>query len=65
MYGLLASNVSHSMTSLQLFKYYHRKEPKMKYRNICTVLNQHHGVSISERRLNTSVKSKDFLVRKI
>ena len=57
--GLLASNASHSMTLLQLVEYYHRKKTKMKYRNICTVLNQLHGASISERvGLNTSVKIK-------
>ena len=49
--GLLASNASYSMNLLHLVEYYHRKKPKMKYRRICTVLNQYHGVSISERRL--------------
>ena len=45
--GLLASNASHSMTLLQLVEYYHRKKPKMKYRRICIVLNQYHGVITS------------------
>ena len=61
--GLLASNASHSMNLLQLVEYYHRKKPKMKYRRICTVLNQHHGVSISERRLKYICK-KQGLSRK-
>ena len=45
---LLASNASHSMNLLHLFEYCHRNKPKMKYKSICTVLNQHHGVSVSE-----------------
>ena len=61
--GLLASNASHSMTLLQLVDYYHRKKTKMKYRSICTVLNQHHAVSISERRLKYICK-KQGLPRK-
>ena len=61
--GLLASNASHSMNLLQLVEYYHRKNPKMKYKTICAVLNQHHGVSISERRLKYICK-KQGLSRK-
>ena len=61
--GLLASNASHSMNLLQLVEYYHRKKPKMKCRRICAVLNQHHGVSISERRLKYICK-KQGLSRK-
>ena len=44
--GLLASNASHSMTILQLVEYYYRKKPKMKYRSIYIVPNQHHGIII-------------------
>ena len=43
---------------LQLVEYYHRKKPKIKYRSICTVLNQHYGVSISERRLKYICKKQ-------
>ena len=61
--GLLASNASHSMTILQLVEYYHRKKPKMKYRSIYIVPNQHHGIIISESRLKYICK-KQWLSRK-
>ena len=54
---LLAPNASHSMILLQLVEYYYRKKLKMKYRSICTVLNQH-IVSISERRLKYICKNQ-------
>ena len=57
MEGLLAPNASHSMILLQLVEYYYRKKLKMKYRSICTVLNQHR-VSISERRLKYICKNQ-------
>ena len=62
MVGLLASNASHSITLLQLVEYYNRKKQKMKYRGISAVINEDHGVFWREG-LNTSVKSKDFLVK--
>ena len=63
---LLASNASHSMNLLQLVEYYHRKKPKhLKYKSICTVLNKHHRVSISERRLKYILKSKDIPVKQM
>ena len=58
MEGLLASNASDSMILLQLVEYYYRKKPKIKYRSICTVLNQHYGVSISDRRLKYICKKQ-------
>ena len=62
MEGLLAPNASHSMIFLQLVEYYYRKKLKMKYRSICTVLNQHGISEFRKEGLNTSVKIKDFFV---
>ena len=56
--GLLASNASHSMTLLSLLEHYHIKKPKMKYKSICTFLNQHHRISISEKRLKYFCKKQ-------
>ena len=65
MYRLLASNASYSMNLLQLVEYYHRKKPKMKYKAFCTVLNQHHGISISEKRFKYVCKKQGLSRKKI
>ena len=36
----------------------------MKYRSICTVLNQHHGVNISERRLKYICKKQRLSLKR-
>ena len=46
------------MNLLQLVGYYNRKKPKMKYKSVCTVLNQHHGVNISDRRFKYVCKKQ-------
>ena len=46
-------------------EYCHRKKPKMIWKSICTVLNQHHRKIFRREGLITSVKSKDFIVKEM
>ena len=52
-----------NMTLTDLIKHYHSLRPKLKYSNICCLINIHHGISLSERKLKY-VCPKEGLTRK-
>lgn len=42
----------------ELVSYYHQVKPKLKYKNICRIINQQHGSPLSLRKLKEMCREK-------
>ena len=49
-----------NLNRTQLLKYYHGLRPRLKYKDICMVLNEHHNISITERQVKEFFKQNNL-----
>ena len=48
---VLPKETGKNLSLVELVHYYHGVKPKLKYKDICRIINNHHGVALSGRKL--------------
>ena len=51
---------STTLDTFGLIKYYFEVKPNLKYKDICTIINDHHGMSVTLRKLKEIFKKNGF-----
>ena len=59
---VLPRNVS--LNVFQLVEYYFQIKPKLKYKNICTIINEFHGLPLTMRQLKEIYRRKGYSRRR-
>ena len=63
MESVLSIGMGSTLTLIELVRYYHNVRRKLKYKEICQLINEHHGLDMSLRKLRY-ILSKENLNRK-
>jgi len=48
------------LSKSELLRYYHNVRPKLKYKDICVIMNEHHGIHTTDRQMKEFFRKNDL-----